>query len=292
MNPTSPRRVLTHAAVAAMLLRGIAATCGHAQPPDTVLENAGLRAALDPTGGTVTLTDKRTGVSWTFGPAEVVTEVGTVVARQSGGVRQAGPELRFRAAGAGEFTLRLLADPPALEFAAKPAAGAKRVRLLKDALPVAADEGGSYAAAYRMGILLRAEGDAAFHRRWRDENSMAMLGAVKHGSALLATWDDPFTEVQVDYGAGSVRRMTMGLSMRGAARSVRLRPLGRGGYVEVAKAYRAVARERGLLKTLAEKARDNPRVAELFGAADFPAYPLPTGGVGARWNCSDRWRPS
>ena len=220
----------------------------------------------------MTLTDRRTGVVWPFGPAEVVTVQGTVVARPTDGVQQFDHELRYRAEGAGTFTLRLEANPPALVVAGEPVAGTKELRLLSHALPLTVGENGSYAAAYRMGVLFPADGRTApFHRRWRDENSMAMFGAVKSGSALLVTWDDPFTEVQVDHDA-QTRRLTMGLSMRAATRGAVYARLARGGYVEIAKAYRTVARERGLHRTLAEKARDNPRVKEMFGAADFKPF--------------------
>lgn len=42
----------------------------------------------------------------------------------------------------------------------------------------------------------------------------------------------------------------------------------RGGYVALAKAFRAYARDHGLLVTLAEKARRRPNVRRLFGAPD------------------------
>ncbi len=44
---------------------------------------------------------------------------------------------------------------------------------------------------------------------------------------------------------------------------------GRGGYVAMAKRYRAYAREQGLIVTLAEKSQKNPNVARLFGAPDL-----------------------
>jgi hypothetical protein len=43
---------------------------------------------------------------------------------------------------------------------------------------------------------------------------------------------------------------------------------GQGGYVALAKRFRAWAQERGLLVTLAEKAQANPNVTRLFGAPD------------------------
>ena len=69
----------------------------------------------------------------------------------------------------------------------------------------------------------------------------------------------------------------------------RLQPLGRGGYVQIAQAYRTVARARGLLKTLAEKMRENPRVAELFGAADFKPFAYMRLAPNTPWKSWNFW---
>ena len=49
-------------------------------------------------------------------------------------------------------------------------------------------------------------------------------------------------------------------------RKLRYRFCAKGGYVAIAKAYRAYAKETGLLKTLREKAKRRPAVARLMGA--------------------------
>jgi len=49
---------------------------------------------------------------------------------------------------------------------------------------------------------------------------------------------------------------------------MRLRFVSSGGYVALAKAYRAFAKENGLLVTLREKAARNPNVRRLYGAVD------------------------
>ena len=135
----------------------------------------------------------------------------------------------------------------------------KDLRLLSKALPLGPGENSYYAAPYRMGIQLRAEGDKPFSRRFRDSCSMAMFGAVKEGSALLVTWTDPYTEVQVDYSLQPAPQLRMGLAMRRAAQSVRLQPLGRGGYVEIAKAYRDGGARAGLAEDAGrENAREPP----------------------------------
>jgi len=54
----------------------------------------------------------------------------------------------------------------------------------------------------------------------------------------------------------------------GYERRLRLIAVPRGGYVGIAKAYRAYARGQGLLVSLKEKARVNPQVDKLVGAVD------------------------
>ena len=55
----------------------------------------------------------------------------------------------------------------------------------------------------------------------------------------------------------------------GYRRKVRYVFFADGGYVAMAKRYRAYAMEKGLVKTLAEKAADRPSVAKLAGATDI-----------------------
>ncbi len=240
--------------------------------------------------GAVTLIDKQTGVSWQLDAPAAVLKNGSPAGLQSVRVTHHDKNtLRYRGEGIGEFSLSLLANPARLDYSVIPEESCKELRLLSKTLPVGPGDHSYYAAAYRMGIQLRAEGDKPFSRRFRDGCSMSMFGAVKEGSALLVTWTDPYTEVQVDYGIQPAPQLRMGLAMRERAQSVRLQPLGRGGYVEIAKAYRTVARERGLLKTLSEKMRENPRVAEFFGAADFKPFAYMRLAPNTPWHKQDQW---
>lgn len=149
-----------------------------------------------------------------------------------------------------------------------------------------------YAVPHRLGILLPVEGDKPYSRRLRAYEtgrgySMAMFGAVNNGSALLLNWEDVYTDILVDYSV-EPRRLTASLAMRRSAHAVRLQPLGRGGYVEIAKAYRLIARRRGYLKTLAEKVRENPAVERFFGAADFKPFAFVRNVPNTRWNKTDK----
>ena len=93
-----------------------------------------------------------------------------------------------------------------------------------------------------------------------------------------------FRSIVVDYAVEPRPRLAMTLGLQRTARSVRLQPLGRGGYVEVAKAYRPIAKQHGHLVTLAEKMRGNPDVARFFGAADFKPSTLSRSVPNTQWN--------
>jgi len=268
----------------------ILAMSAGAQETSALLENRALRAVLNLSSGAITVLDKQTGVSWELGAPEAMFETGSMGALPPLQVIHRDRRmLRYRRDNVGVFSLSLLADPPRVDYSAVPESEVKELHLLSKALPVGSGDNNYYAVPYRMGIQLRPEGDKPFSRRIRDSCSMAMFGAVKEGSALLVTWKDPYTEVQVDYSVQPAPQLRMGLAMRERASSVRLQPLGRGGYVEIAKAYRTVARERGVLKTLAEKMRVNPRLTEFFGAADFKPFAYMRLAPNTPWHKGDQW---
>jgi hypothetical protein len=213
----------------------VLATSAFAEETAVLLENRALRTELDPSSGTITLLDRQTGVGWELGLPEATLKSGsTAMLPPLRLTHRDKRTLRYRREGIGEFSLKLLANPPRLEYSVVPEQEVKNLRLLSNTLPVGPGENSYYAAPHRMGIQLRAEGDKPYGRRFRDSCSMAMFGAVKEGSALLVTWTDPYTEVQVDYSLQPAPQLRMGLAMRECAQSVRLQPLGRGGYVEIA----------------------------------------------------------
>lgn len=102
---------------------------------------------------------------------------------------------------------------------------------------------------------------------------MAFAGAVKDGSAMLIDWTDPDTALNVHHSridspyAGGSDQLSFSLSMTQRSGAFQMRVLGKGGYVQIAKAYRAAASVRGLVRTFAQKAQENPGVTKLYGAA-------------------------
>jgi len=262
------------------------------------LENQGVRLEVDPATASARLIDKKTGETWPLGaPRLVAPDKSSLPLRLSSGVTARGGALTYRIQEGVEFQFKLAANPPALDYSFDTLPeGIAEIRLLDAALPLEPGSDNYYAIPNRLGILLLPEGDKPYARRFPAYSgsgySMAMFGAVRNGSALLATWEDPYTEILADYALSPKRQLSLSLSLRRTARSVRLEPLGRAGYVGIAQAYRPVARQRGYLKTLAEKVKENPNVARFFGAADFKPFAFTRYAPNTRWNQTDQERLS
>ena len=257
----------------------------------TVLENRGLRIEVQP-DASARLTDKTTGRVWSMNPPAVLREKRAVDGRPAAAPQRQGDRILFSAEPGLSFELRILDNPPAVEYSYRGGSGSEEVWLLNRSLAVDPGDQSYYAVPHRLGNLLYAEGDQPVSRRMRAYTragySMAMFGVVNQGSAILATWEDPYTDVIVDYSVAPRRQLTSSIVLSHSARSFRLQPLGRGGYVEIAKAYRAVAKKRGLLKTLAEKMREEPATERLFGAADFKPFVFFRRLPNTRFNRSDK----
>ena len=253
-----------------------------AAAPAAVVENAALRVEVRP-DGSLQLLEKSTGTAWELNPPEIA----GVPVHPAGATIRSGGALRYATTEGFTFEARL--EAAALDYTVSPPPGERELALIPRSLALGPGERNYYAVPHRLGILLPVTGAEPYSRRFRAYEtgrgySMAMFGAVRDGAALLASWTSPYTELAADYTPTPHPRLTASLFVRHGARAVRLEPLGRGGYVEIAKAYRRIARERGFLKTLAEKMRANPRVADFFGAADFKPFAFVRNVPNTRWN--------
>ena len=180
--------------------------------------------------------------------------------------------------------LELSSDPEVLEvsYEADPGTEIESISPLANLL-VATDLGKGYLVVpVREGLLIPADSGLNFTHRFDtyayEGCHMEMLGLVQNGSAVLATWDDPYVAIDVKSSvatAGSQaehQQLGASLTLSKTARKFRLRFLGAGDYVRLAKAYRQVAKENGLLVTWEEKLKSNPERSRLFGAANIKLW--------------------
>jgi hypothetical protein len=147
----------------------------------------------------------------------------------------------------------------------------------------ATDSGEGYVVVpVREGLLIPADSGVKFDHRFDtyayEGCHMEMIGLVQSGTAVLVTWDDPYVAVDVkstiaEAGSqGNRQRIAASLALSKSASSFRIRFLGKGDYVTVAKAYRQIAKDKGLLVTWDQKLKQNPERAKLFGAANIKLW--------------------
>ncbi len=150
------------------------------------------------------------------------------------------------------------------------------VTVLDRALGTTEGDEGALILSTVLGELAPAKGAHPVRREYRSHDlSMKLAGSLKQGSGLLVTWDEHEAVLtshadRLDHPrvAGHIlRSVSMKLERPGS--EVVLRPFGRGGYVELAHAYREVAQRKGYRVTLAQKRVREPRLASRVGAPVF-----------------------
>lgn len=269
-----------------------------------MLEDDHLRFMISAQSGTWMLLDKMTGEVWTssaeyegMGRVELADgrrhvrrnlDTFSEVQRSRNEIRLTCPIDVFGESLPISVTIRLLPARKGLCFSYEDPRHpdgweVEEIRLLDGGLLATDKEKGYFAVPNRLGILFPAEEGLPCTNRYSAYSnyrsySMAMFGAVKNGSAVLVYWTDPYTVLEVRRlwtdsplvpGHGAI---SASLIMKKSARSFIVNTLGKGGYAEIAHAYRAVARERGLLRTWKEKISTNRFADKMLGAANFKPF--------------------
>jgi hypothetical protein len=259
----------------------VACGCGLSAAAQTMhLQSGTVTAVLNEQTADLHLNDSRTGRSWDLGVPLVVPVEGQPVPVTPEQVsHDADGSLRFKDRTSELFfTLSLLpGNAPRLQYTVKgmdKMPTIKEVDLISDGLPLEGAHAGYYAVPASMGIMvdpLDAKPGLSRYDAYQVSHgySMAMLGAVDRGSALLVYWNSPDVSILTNASSGPTPRLTASLALQAGADTLFVEPLGRGNYVSIAKAYRVVAKQEGLLKTIAEKETVNPKIADLVGVPDF-----------------------
>jgi len=260
------------------------------------LQTAHWRFTLAP-DGSYQLWDKKAGVAW--GSGSGAARIGEVTLNVEGKTRRvdlAGGAIEAADAKTLVATFTPLPEQPkaALRVCVRALPGGKSIEVsyqadqplkiesisLLDRLVSVTDSGHGYVLVpVREGLLIPANSGLAFDHRF-DTSAyegchMEMIGAVERGAAILATWSDPYVAAyvrSVTNAPDSGQRVSASLALRKSAVSFHVQVLGKGDYVTVAKAYRQVAADKGLVVPWSEKLKTDPERAKLFGAANIKLW--------------------
>ena len=254
------------------------------QAGNWVLENPRLRVAVDLQAGRITVLDKAGKLEWrqasTAGPGTPFRNARTVDSPRKGIVFEAGlPD----ASGTRllTVTLTLPDSAPDLFVDADMPDRAVRIEGLRflDAFTLDSRTGAMAVADYANGHLYPLDLTPFPRKRFSlDSIDMPFVGICDmergYGYALIVdTPDDAAIEMQPVALAGReavAPRVVWTASKRAFRYPRRLiySFSARGGYVALAKRYRAYARELGVVVPFSEKLRKNPNIARIFGAPD------------------------
>lgn len=268
------------------------------------LDDYDWRFDVDRSSGAWSLLDKQSGVLWTSRASEP--RFGRVTLRQ--GDRQiVWPINRFDDVVTSPRSMRLITHPmvdgnptgvtiiftirPSTEFEGLQLAYVSHasgpwqvssVRVLEEAFHATEAEGGALYVPHRLGIEIAADKGLPGQRVWVPYNdlSMAMCGAVKQGSSLLLSWDQVDTRLTTHVAwpdlplVAGRRSVSLSLEFESPEGLCIIQPLGKGGYADIARAYRPIAEAKGWRRTWAEKRLTDPSVDQIFGAANFKPFVL------------------
>ncbi|MBM4018234.1 MAG: hypothetical protein FJ288_07875 [Planctomycetes bacterium] len=244
---------------------------GEKLPPEVSVSSAALAVSLNTTDGALAVKDRRTGRAWEQRPLRQ--DVFVKSARDAGGAIEAvlldGPsslDVKVTVApdaSRAEVAVTLEADGPLPRAVAWPLPFLSRAG---EYLVIPMNEGISYPVDDKSISPMRliAYGGHGI--------CMGFFGATDGAAGyvgILETADD--AAIRIDRVGGLLTVQPEWDAQKGRfgyARRLRYAFFDSGGHVAIAKRYRRHAADTGLLKTLAEKRKDNPNVDLLIGAAN------------------------
>ncbi len=234
------------------------------------IANAEIAVTLDTADATLSVRDRRTGQTWQQAPTQ---SIGTIEARRLGDRI----EMSWRHRPQGLDVKAVLAVERQLpEFTLALSARGKLGGTLGFPYPFVSGQGTYLVVPMNEGISYPVD-DPDIKQRWLVAYGghgicMAFWGVTdgQQGQmAIIETPDDAMIQITRHQGRLCVAPRWQGQKGQfGYTRKLRYVFFDEGGHVAMCKRYRSYARQKGLLKTLAEKRKENPNVDLLIGAVN------------------------
>lgn len=253
-------------------------------PKRLSLSNASLELAFDTADASFSLSDRRAGRLWRQRPgASVAVLEARLVTEGASPATSLPSQLMLRLlepANMLELTCRIRLEPQAAEAVVELQGNGAMDGAIAWPAPVLSEKGMFLAMPVNEGISYPVD-DASlptmrYHLYGGHGLCMGWYGVTDGRQGLLwmvETPDDAAVRVpRIDGRLCLAPEWLPQKGQFGAARRIRYVLLDDGGYVAMCRRYRAYARQNGILKTLAEKRKENPNVDLLVGAANVWAF--------------------
>jgi len=258
-----------------------------------VIESRFIRLELSSENGSFRILDKNSGVWWEsninkkrLGEANITIDgKKSVVELSSFKINKKGDALELNIPAEGKTILvkiELLKPGNIIEFSyfASDGITVEKINLLDKALWIKDDEAGYFVVPVREGLIIPADSGKSFTHTFSTFNyegcHIEMFGAVKKGSALFVTWRNSYVSLIVDSQiSGSEKKsqtVSSTLSLSKSAKKFQIHFLGKGDYVDIGKAYREIAKNRGWFVSWDEKLKGAPERNLLFGSANIKLW--------------------
>jgi hypothetical protein len=247
------------------------------------LESPAVVVEIEPHQGTWFLVDRQSGVRW---PGVGTCSAGRAPGLDGGftGATLKGSSVQLAARSGASVTFALVDDGRSLQIRYD-GKDLGEVRLPGEFARLTDRERAALVIPCREGLLIPADSGVAFEQTFGASEyegcHMNMLGFLKLGSVLAASWDGanvwPTVRSKKASGQAHAQELTTEFLLRPPARMVQLTPLGKGDWNTLAAGYRAIAERKGLASTLRQKIARNPDEEWLLGAANVKL-----------WTCLDR----
>ncbi len=234
------------------------------------ISNASISVTVDTNAGTISVNDKRAGLTWR--QKDLAKGKVTDISKADGGI-----EMTWQQPGSNtDIRTKLKLDGDKPEFTVELSAEANPKWPLTFPNPFVTESGTYLVVPMNEGISFPVEDKTIETRRliaYGGHGICMPFWGVTDGSrgqmAIIDTPDDASIQIQRTDGLLNIGPVwEPQKKVFGYARKLRYVFFDTGGYVAICKRYRSYAKQTGLFKTLEEKRRENPNVDLLIGAVN------------------------
>jgi hypothetical protein len=260
-----------------------------------------LRFSMSTVNGTYQITDRLTKTVWNSNPFQtcfgkvVLTVEGKptpvilsqcVIQRKGKSLVATFYPLKSQPTAALRITIQTGPTADSLNFSYETDNGliVENICLLDNALWTTDVEKGYVLIPVREGLLIPADSGLSYSQRFETYGyegcHMTMMGIVKNHATALITWNDPYTNIEINSQPTKTDQdfshqiLSTSVVLRKTSRSFQVQFCGNGDYVTIAQVYHDTPQANKWRVPWSEKLKQHPEDIKLFGASNIRLWEM------------------